>query len=204
MFTCWGLLTGFCCKEPVATCCSEFNELPCPKSTVEPDCTVFIMCGWELEIVDTPDKELCCKLVILFCCIAAMEPCTGCIGGLPWPSRDCGCWSCMEGWGSCPCNGGVGLRGLLELRKKLMCFSIWSRFSLWEGWISCLLSRKNNTTRSSVILNTLSFSICSVWGRWGRESCLKSEKKSVSHSHASCPLLTFNSSASKKCWLKCF
>ncbi|KAL4036730.1 hypothetical protein IC575_000295 [Cucumis melo] len=74
LFDRWELFEGFCCKDPAATCCNELSELPCPDSKLEPGCIGIVMfcCAADPEKVG---RELCCRLLILFCCTGATEPC---------------------------------------------------------------------------------------------------------------------------------
>ena len=74
MFVCWGVLTGFCCRDPIVTGCKELREFPCPESKLEPGCSEFIMFGCAVEAPDK-DRELCCRLDIEFCGIVGTEPC---------------------------------------------------------------------------------------------------------------------------------
>ena len=74
MFVCWGVLTGFCCRDPIVTGCKELREFPCPESKLEPGCSEFIMFGCAVEAPDK-DIELCCRLDIEFSGIVGTEPC---------------------------------------------------------------------------------------------------------------------------------
>jgi len=142
------------------------------------------MIGCDIETPDKDEREPCCKLDILFCCIVGIEPCTfiDCNWVFSWFSWDCGtgdwdcCIGCTWGWGSCPsCRLGIGFLNLLGFRKLTICFSLEPNFSLKLGVMLFLETCKHVIKRSNLALNTSSFSSCSDFGCCGRESSWKAK-----------------------------